>query len=130
MNKILLTLLISLSTLFSAMTKESISQEFLRKNIKIFDIRTAGEWKQTGIIKGSIPLTFFNEQGQYDVQHFVKELNLHLKQGESFALICASGSRTHLVGTFLGKNGFNVIDLTGGIMRAMQAGIALSPYTK
>ena len=130
MTKILLTLLLSIATLFSAMTKEDISPAFLKKGIKIFDIRTKPEWIQTGIIDNSIPLTFFDEQGNYDVQKFVDTLQLHIKTNESFALICATGNRTNIVSNFLGKNGFNVIDLKGGIMGAKRLGIKLVPYKK
>ena len=130
MTKTLLALLLTVSTLFSAMSKEDISPAFLKKNIKIIDIRTKPEWLQTGIIKNSIPLTFFDERGNYDVQKFVNGLRLHIKANESFALICATGSRTNIVSTFLGKNGFNVIDLKGGVTRAMRVGIKLVPYKK
>ena len=128
MKKTLLTLLLTISTLFSAMTKEYITPAFVAKKIKTFDIRTKGEWKQTGIIKNSIPLTFFNEKGDYDVQKFIQELYTHIKPGEQFALICATGNRTNVVATFLGKNGFHVIDLKNGIMGAMRSGMKLVPY--
>lgn len=130
MKKTILTLLLTISTLFSAMSKEYITPTFLKKNIKIFDIRTKPEWIQTGIIKNSIPLTFFDERGNYDVQKFVHAVGLHIKANETFALICATGNRTNIVSNFLGKNGFNVIDLKGGVMEAMRAGIKLVPYKK
>ena len=130
MTKTIFTLLLTISTLFSAMSKEDISPAFLKKNIKIFDIRTKPEWIQTGIIKNSIPLTFFDERGNYDVQKFVTTLGLHIKANETFALICATGNRTNIVSNFLGKNGFNVIDLKGGVMGAMRTGIKLVPYKK
>ena len=129
MKKTLLTLLLTMTTLFAAMTKEYVTPAFVAKNIKTFDIRTKGEWKQTGILKNSIPLTFFNEKGDYDVQAFIKELYTHIKPGEQFALICATGNRTNVVSTFLGKNNFNVIDLKNGIMGAMKSGMKLTPYT-
>jgi rhodanese-related sulfurtransferase len=128
MSKIFIIFLLSLSTLFAAMTSQEPSPKFLAKKIKIFDIRTQGEWKQTGIIKDSIPLTFFDERGQYNVQAFLAGLSKHVKKGESFALICATGNRTHMVSNFLGKNGFPVINLKGGIMKAVQNGVKLVPF--
>jgi len=130
MKKISVSLLLTLTALFAGMTKEYITPAFVAKNIKTFDIRTKGEWKQTGIIKNSIPLTFFDEKGDYNVQLFIKELYKHIKPSEKFALICATGNRTHVVSTFLGKNGFNVIDLKDGIMGAMRKGMKLSAYKK
>ena len=39
-------------------------QRLLTEAIPIFDIRTEPEWKQTGIVSGSIGLTFFDEKWQ------------------------------------------------------------------
>ena len=128
MHKIIFTFLFSFSMLFSAMSSEEINPKFLSKKIKIFDIRTLSEWKQTGVVKGSIPLTFFDEKGQYNVQSFLASLSKHLKKGETFALICATGNRSLIVSDFLGKNGFNVINLKGGVMQAMRNGVTLVAY--
>ncbi len=128
MSKYITSLLITLSTLFAAMSTEELTPEFLSKNITIFDIRTTPEWKQTGIVKNSIPLTFFDEKGAYDVQKFLQGVSKHVKEGETFALICATGNRTLVVSTFLGKNGFSVINLKGGVMAAMKNGVKLVPY--
>lgn len=128
MKRYIIALFLTLSTLFSGMTSEELTPKFLDKKITIFDIRTAPEWKQTGIVKNSIPLTFFNERGEYDVQKFLQGVSKHVKKGETFALVCATGSRTMVVSNFLGKNGFEVINLKGGVMAAMKNGIKLVPF--
>ena len=126
--KFITALLVSAMALFGQMSHETLSQEFLNKNIKIFDIRTQGEWAQTGIVKGSIPLTFFDERGNYDVNKFLAHVHKHVKKGEPFALICQTGSRSRTVASFLGKNGYNVINIQGGIITAPRNNIKLVPY--
>ena len=90
---------------------------------KIIDIRTPGEWMQTGIVAGSYPIMFFDEQGRFDVEGFLKQLNSVVKKDEQFAIICRTGSRTAEVGSFLGNRlGYHVINLAGGIQKLMQEG--------
>ncbi|MEW5831478.1 MAG: rhodanese-like domain-containing protein [Campylobacterota bacterium] len=109
--------------------RQPIDQKLVDSKIKIIDIRTPGEWKTTGLVKGSIPIMFFDEQGNYNVEAFLGQLGRHVKQNEKFALICNSGSRTQVVGNFLGKQlGYNVIDLQGGIQYAIQKKITMEPY--
>lgn len=109
--------------------RQPIDQKFVGSKIKIIDIRTPGEWKTTGLVKGSIPIMFFDERGNYNVEAFLGELNKHVKKDEKFALICNSGSRTQVVGGFLGNQmGYTVIDLEGGIQSAIRKKIPLVPY--
>jgi hypothetical protein len=72
---------------------------------------------------------FFNEQGNYDMDAFLSELNKKIKKGEQFALICNSGSRSKMLGNYLGNTmQYNVIDLQGGIQYAIMKKIPLEPY--
>ncbi len=125
----LIALLLAISTLHADYIRQPIDQKFVNSKIKIIDIRTPGEWKTTGLVKGSIPIMFFDEQGNYNVNAFLAELNQHVRKNEKFALICNSGSRTQVVGGFLGNQlGYSVIDLEGGIQSAMAKKIPLEPY--
>lgn len=117
-------------TLLSAQyQRQQIQPNLLNTKIKIIDIRTPGEWKTTGLVKGSIPIMFFDEQGNYNVDAFLGELNKHVKKNEKFALICNSGNRTQVVGKFLGNQlGYSVIDLQGGIQYAIGKKMPLVAY--
>ena len=95
----------------------------------IVDIRTTAEWKETGLVKGSIPIQFFNERGQYDIPKFLKELNAKVDTSKEFALICRTGSRTKMVGIFLSDElKYKVIDIKGGIMDAHKLHAPIVPY--
>lgn len=119
-----------LGTLVSAdYTRQPIDAKVVSSKIKIIDIRTPGEWKTTGLVKGSIPIMFFDEQGNYNVEAFLGELHKHVKKNEKFAIICNSGSRTQVVGGFLGNQlGYSVVDLEGGVQSAILKKIPFEPY--
>lgn len=127
--KWLLSLLFCTTAIMADYTAQSIDQKLVDSKIKIIDIRTPGEWKNTGLVKGSIPIMFFDERGNYNLEAFLEELDKNIKTGERFALICATGSRTKILGTHLGqKMGYNVINLQGGIQYAIAKKIPLEAY--
>lgn len=129
MRILLLSFLFLATTLTADYIRQPIDAKLVASKTKIIDIRTPGEWKETGLVKGSVPIMFFDERGGYNIDSFLNELNKHVKKNERFALICNSGSRTQTVGNYLGKEmGYNVIDLAGGIQYAIRTKIPLEPY--
>ena len=131
MKKILLGLLLLSSALFAELKNEFINQKLIDSGIQIVDIRTEGEWKETGIVRKSIPIMFFDDRGGYNVAEFMKKLQTKVDTSREFALICHTGSRTRLVSEFLSKEyGYKVINLSGGIDYAKRKGIKLVPYSK
>ena len=113
------------------LTQVWATPEFADKNIKIIDIRTPAEWKETGIVKGSYTITFFDERGNFNVKNFLTQLNMAVKKDEQFALICRVGSRTGMVSEFLSeKLDYKVINLKGGIMKMIHDGYKTVPYAK
>ena len=131
MTRIVFGLLLFATSLFAELKQEWATEKFLQKNIKVIDIRTPAEWRETGIVKGSYPIMFFDEQGNYDVPKFLKALDKVVKKDEQFALICRVGSRTGMVSEFLAnKLGYKVIDLKGGIMKLISEGYRPVRYMK
>ena len=114
--------------LFAELRHVDIDQNIVKSGIKIIDIRTEPEWRETGLVENAIPITFFDEQGRYDAQAFVNELNKHVKKDREFALICRTGNRTVAVSEFLSKQGYKVVNLKGGIKRLMSQGYVPEPY--
>jgi len=130
MSKIMLGLFMISTFMLAGVKTANATPEIVNSGIKIIDIRTEPEWIETGIVKDSIPITFFDIHGKYDVQKFLDALSAYVKKGEEFALICRTGSRTTAVSDFLGKQGYDVINLKGGVMSLMRQGYKLAPYTK
>lgn len=110
--------------------EECVTPDIVQSGIKIIDIRTAQEWKETGIIKDSIPITFFDAIGRYDADKFLKELDMHVSKDKQFAIICRTGNRTTSVGEFLSDFGYDVINLQGGVVSLVNQGYELTPYEK
>jgi len=131
MKRIVFGLLFLATSLFAELKQEWATEKFLQKNIKVIDIRTPAEWRETGIVKGSYEIMFFDEQGNYDVPKFLKALDKVVKKDEQFALICRVGSRTGMVSEFLSKDmGYKVINLKGGIMKLISEGYRPVRYMK
>lgn len=131
MRIFILSLLLIATSLLAQVTKIYPDSEFLNKKIPIVDIRTEGEWKETGVLKNAIPITFFDEKGNYNIPIFLKELSEKVDVKKPFALVCRTGSRTNLVSKFLSKElGYNVYDLSGGMMYIMGKNLPVVPYKK
>ncbi len=125
----ILSLFLLTNILMADYNAQPLDQKLFNSNIKIIDIRTPAEWMHTGIIKGSIPIMFFDERGNYDLDRFLDELNKNIKPGERFALICDTGNRTKILGMPLGQEmGYNIIDLKGGIQYAIAKKIPIEAY--
>ena len=129
MKKIVFLLLLSFSSLTAELQHIWATPSFIKKNIKIIDIRTPAEWRETGVIKGSYQIMFFDERGDFDVEAFLRRLDMTIKKGEKFALICRVGSRTGMVSEFLSdKLNYNVVNLKGGIMKMIHDGYKTISY--
>ncbi|MAI97324.1 MAG: sulfurtransferase [Rhodobacteraceae bacterium] len=96
----------------------------IEKQVPIIDIRRQEEWNQTGIVKDSILMTFFNKNGKADTENWLKNLDLVAKKNEPFILICRTGRRTSLVAKFLSEklNYEKVYDVTDGITEWIKKG--------
>ena len=117
MKKTIFVCLLLVSSLFAELKNEALSQKLLDSKIPIVDIRTPPEWKQTGIVKGSITLMFFDEKGGYDLNNFITELNKKIDTSKPFALICRTGSRTKILSAYLSSEfNYKVTNVFGGIM--------------
>ena len=116
MKKLLITLLLLITSLFAELKNEYLSQKLLDSKIPIVDIRTIGEWKHTGILRGSIPIMFFDDKGNYNVKEFLAQLYAKVDTTKPFALICRTGSRTGMVAKYLSDTfNYKVTNVTGGI---------------
>ncbi len=129
LRKIVFGLLITATSLMAELQNIWVTKDFLKKDIKIIDIRTPGEWKETGIVKGAYTIMFFDEKGKFNVEDFLAKLNKIVKKDEQFALICRTGSRTAEIAKFLSSElGYNVINLGGGMMKLKHEGHKPVPY--
>ncbi len=119
MKKILLILSflsVSLFADFKTVDVEAFAK-LQAKGYPVIDIRTPGEWKQTGIIEGAHKMMFFTPSGQADVAGWFFELGHLVKDKKTpILLYCAHANRSKSLGKGLVEMGFeNVYELKGGI---------------
>lgn len=84
----------------------------------LVDIRTAPEWKETGVIAGAKLLTFFDDKGRVDAPAWLQQLKSASKPGQAVVLVCRSGNRSRTAAQFLTQQaGFKTVyNATGGMI--------------
>jgi drug/metabolite transporter (DMT)-like permease/rhodanese-related sulfurtransferase len=83
----------------------------LNDDLIILDIRSPGEWAETGIAQGAWPVTMHDPNFGTNLQKIITSF-----PNKRLALICATGGRTEYVASILTKNGMpNVIDISEGM---------------
>jgi len=119
--KLLIVCLLFFASQVNAEVKEVNNQEIINlisKNVPIIDIRRSAEWRDTGIIKGSILLTFFDKKGNSNTEKWLPKLKKIAREGDPVIIICRSGRRSAIVSKFLSEqaNYTNVFNASGGIL--------------
>lgn len=99
------------------------------RGLPVVDIRRPGEWGATGVIAGSLLLTFFDERGDFDLDGWLAALAARLDPGGLFALVCRLGQRTDRLGRYLaGARGLDgAHHLTDGIAWWIADGFPVVP---
>jgi len=107
----------------------SLSNEELQKwegqGAVIVDIRTAEEWRATGVIPGSKTITFYDHQGHFDLTEFSKTLNQIAPNPKTpVVLVCRSGHRSGEAGKMLALQWpeRNILHLGKGISEWIREG--------
>lgn len=115
-------LLFSSSFALAEVVNKYPDTEFLAGDMAIIDIRTQAEWQDTGVVAGALPITFFDERGQYDARAFLASLEEQVNRDEPVAIICRSGNRTQAISRFLSDQGYQVVNLEGGMLSLLEQG--------
>ncbi len=91
--------------------------ELIARGVPLVDIRRPDEWRQTGVIKGSHLLTFFDAKGRYDINAWLRRFRRIAGKDDPVILICRTGHRSAVVSHFLDeKVGYRkVYNVTRGI---------------
>ena len=91
-------------TVLFAEIKEVNNEEIkllLENNVPLIDIRTEGEWYETGVINSSHLLTFFDKDGSYDFRKWIIELGEIANENGPVIIICRSGRRSRIVSNMI-----------------------------
>tara|TARA_B100000575_G_scaffold288587_1_gene288884 strand:- start:1405 stop:1839 length:435 start_codon:yes stop_codon:yes gene_type:complete len=75
----------------------------MRAGVPLVDVRTYKEWKKTGIIKNSNLLTFFDQNGNSNVENWMHELRKIASKNQPVIILCRSGKRSGIVSNILSE---------------------------
>ena len=75
----------------------------LQNDVPLIDIRTEGEWYETGVINSSHLLTFFEKDGSYDFRKWMIKLGEIVNENGPVIIICRSGRRSRIVSNMILK---------------------------
>jgi len=80
--------------------------------IILLDIRSPGEWRQSGVPRGALPVTLHDRNG---IEAFYRAILAATGNDKSkpIALICATGNRSRWAQGFLASKGFTGIENVG-----------------
>lgn len=71
--------------------------------VPVIDIRTEGEWKETGVVPGSRLITLFDEKGRADGRAWLEKVKAIAQPDKPVIVICRSGNRTTAASQFLSQ---------------------------
>ena len=99
-------------------------QRLLREGLTVVDLRTAPEWKQTGVVDRSHLITLFDERGRADPEAWLAAVDRVAGAGKPVVLICRTGNRTRAVARYIDQLSpqRKVYNVTEGITGWMRAG--------
>ena len=120
-KKLIAIFLCALTAQAFAEVKEADNQaimSLMQSGVPIIDIRRASEWQDTGVIKQSHLMTFFDKKGNHNIDEWLSNLKKIAKEGDPVIIICRSGRRSGVVSKFLDEqaNYSNVYNASGGIL--------------
>ena len=101
-------------------------EQLREKGVPVVDVRTPGEWSETGVIEGSHLVAFADARGHYDIDGWESRLAAIAAPDEPIAIICGSGRRSGIASRILDRQfGYErVFNVLGGMNRWLAEGRA------
>ena len=98
-------------------------KELIKFGVPLVDIRTEGEWYETGVIDQSNLLTFFDNYGNSKVEEWITKFEKIAGRKDPVIIICRSGRRSRVVADYLvqNENYLIVYHATNGIKSWMES---------
>ena len=92
-------------------------KKLLEREVPLIDIRTKGEWYETGVINNSHLVTFFEKDGSYDLKKWMIEVGEITNEYGPIIIICRSGRRSRIVSNMIIKDNaeYLIYHATNGI---------------
>ncbi len=103
----------------------------LEQKVTVVDIRRPEEWRTTGVVAGSLLLTFYDDQGNCDLQAWLTTMQPLAPPDKPLILICRTGYRTGLIGELLLEQSSyqQLYNVTDGILGWIADGYPAQPWS-
>lgn len=124
-------LMVAIPALADVEQLDAAALDSLPDEVLLVDIRRPDEWRETGVVPGALPLTFFDRDGTYDAVAWLAALDERLESSDSpVVLICRSGVRSARVAQWLDeRGGFSAVGhVTRGIEDWRKQGGKTQPW--
>ena len=97
--------------------------------VPVIDIRTAGEWRDSGIVEGSKLITYVDDRGRIDQPAWLAKVQEVATRNQPVIVICRSGNRTKAASQFLSEQaGYqSVYNVKGGLSAWVNEGRPVAP---
>lgn len=110
-------------------------KDLLRQGVPLVDLRTPGEWQQTGVVEGSRMIMLYDERGRADADQWLAQVEKSADPGRPVVLICRTGNRTSRAAQLLAQKYpsrriYNVREGITGWMRAGLPVVNVQQYTR
>ena len=94
------------------------AQELVKDSSRVLvDIRRPDEWQETGIVDGTLLVTYDN------AERFLSMVRPHLAPGQTLAIMCRTDSRTrNALKDLSGRVDFHMEGIGGGLVRLVDEG--------
>lgn len=94
----------------------------LEQGVPLYDVRRPEEWRQTGIVPGSQPLTFIDGSGRPNPE-LLRRIEAEVAKDAPIAVICRTGNRTDALARELAGLGYTrIYNVRDGIVRWIAEG--------
>ena len=104
-KRILILMVLGLSVLVARAEIVNINNAELARlstsGVPVVDVRTEGEWKESGVLAGSKLITFFDEAGRSSPSQWLEKLKTVAKAEQPVVVVCRSGRRSLAVAQYL-----------------------------
>jgi len=92
-------------------------ERLLQQSVPVIDIRRPEEWRETGVVEGSLGMTFVDATGRV-MPNFLETFSATVGKDQPVVLICRTGNRTDVLARHLVEHlGYSqVYNVRDGIM--------------
>ncbi|WP_300337125.1 rhodanese-like domain-containing protein [Accumulibacter sp.] len=97
--------------------------------VPVIDIRTASEWRDSGVVEGSKLITYVDDRGRIDHPAWLAKVQEVATRNQPVIVICRSGNRTKAASQFLSEQaGYqSVYNVKGGLRAWVNEGRPVTP---